>query len=60
MKMVNKAMDRGWGVAFPNGITAKMPQTPPKYGRLYTVRSILDSVVTNTTKIKVLAKGYCR
>ena len=31
-----------------------------KYGRLYTVRSILDSVVTNTTKIKVLARGYCR
>ena len=45
MKMVSKAIDRGWGVAFQkNGIIAKMPRCPGmKYGRLYTVRSILDS-----------------
>ena len=61
MKMVNKAMDRGWGVAFPEWDDCKdAADAAMKYGRLYTVRSILDSVVTNTTKIKVLAKGYCR
>ena len=61
MKMVNKAMDRGWGVAFPEWDNCKdAADAAMKYGRLYTVRSILDSVVTNTTKIKVLAKGYCR
>ena len=60
MKMVNKAVDRGWGVAFLIGIIVKMPRCLLKYGRLYTLRSILDSVVTNTTKIKVLAKGYCK
>ncbi len=61
MKMVNKAVDRGWGVAFPEWDNCKdAADAAMKYGRLYTLRSILDSVVTNTTKIKVLAKGYCR
>ena len=61
MKMVNKAVDRGWGIAFPDWDNCKdAADAAMKYGRLYTLRSILDSVVTNTTKIKVLAKGYCR
>ena len=61
MKMVNKAVDRGWGVAFPDWDNCKdAADAAMKYGRLYTLRSILDSVVTNTTKIKVLAKGYCK
>ena len=61
MKMVNKAVERGWGVAFPDWDNCKdAADAAMKYGRLYTLRSILDSVVTNTTKIKVLAKGYCR
>jgi len=61
MRMVNKAVDRGWGVAFPDWDNCKdAADAAMKYGRLYTLRSILDSVVTNTTKIKVLAKGYCK
>ena len=60
MKMVSKAIDRGWGVAFPEWDNCKDAQTLMKYGRLYTVRSILDSASTNTTKIKVLAQGYCK
>lgn len=61
MRMVNKAIERGWGVAFPEWEDCKdAADAVKKYGRLYTVRSILDSVVTNVTKIKVLAKGYCR
>lgn len=61
MRMVNTAIERGWGVAFPDWDDCKdASDAVQKYGRLYTVRSILDSTITNTTKIKVMAKGYCR
>ena len=61
MKMVNKAIERGWSVSFPEWDNCKdAADACMKYGRLYTVRTILDNVVTNTTKMKVLAKGYCR
>ena len=61
IKMVNKAIERGWAVSFPEWDDCKdAADACMKYGRLYTVRTILDNVVTNTTKMKVLAKGYCR
>jgi hypothetical protein len=61
MRMVNTAIERGWGVAFPDWEDCKdASDAVQKYGRLYTVRGILDSTITNTTKIKVMAKGYCR
>jgi len=31
-----------------------------KYGRMYTVKSILDNKNISATKIKVLMKQYCR
>lgn len=61
MKAVNTAIDRGWSVAFPEWDNCKdASDALMKYGRLFTVRSILDSAVKNPTKIKVLAKGYCK
>ncbi len=62
LKAINTAIERGWGVSFPEwDVTLKdASDAVQHYGRLYTVRSILDSVVTNNTKIKVLAKGYCK
>ena len=61
MKAVYKAIERGWSVAFPEWEDCKdAGDALGKYGRLFTVRSILDSAVSNQTKIKVLAKGYCR
>lgn len=61
MRAVNTAIDRGWRVAFPEWDDCKdASDALLKYGRLFTVRSILDSAVSNPTKIKVLAKSYCR
>lgn len=61
MQLVNAAIKYGWSVSFPDWEDCKDPgDAQIKYGRLYTVRSILDSVVDNPTKIQVLAKKYCK
>ena len=61
MDMVKKAVERGWEVAFPEWTDCKdAADAQMKYGRLFTVKSILESAVRNPTKIKVLAKKYCR
>lgn len=61
MSMVRAALKRGWAVSFPEWENCKdAGDAVQKYGRLFTVRSILDSTETNSTKIQVLAKSYCR
>ena len=61
MKMVNAAVKYGWSVAFPDWDDCKdAGDAQMKYGRLFTVRSILDSAVSNPTKIKVLGRNYCK
>ena len=61
MKGVEMAVKRGWNVAFPDWDDCKdVGDALTKYGRLFTIKSILESTVSNPTKIKVLAKGYCR
>ena len=61
MGLVNKAVERGWEVSFPDWDNCKdAGDAVVKYGRLFTVKSILNSAETNTTKIKLLAKGYCK
>lgn len=61
LRAVNTAIERGWGVSFPEWDKCKdAADAQLKYGRLFTVSSILDSVETNTTKIKFISKGYCK
>lgn len=61
MPLVRAAIKRGWAVSFPPWEGCKdAGDAVQKYGRLFTVRSILDSVETNTTKIQVIAKSYCK
>jgi hypothetical protein len=61
MALVKKAIKRGWSVSFPPWEGCKdAADAVEKYGRLFTVRSIIDSAETNTTKIQLLAKSYCR
>lgn len=61
MEMVKAAVRYGWSVSFPDWDDCKDPgDAQIKYGRLYTIRSILDSVIDNPTKIQVLAKSYCK
>ena len=61
MDLVKTAIRRGWSVSFPPWEGCKdTADAAVKYGRLFTVRSIIDSAQTNTTKIQLLAKSYCR
>lgn len=61
MRLVNQAIERDWEVAFPEWHDCKdAADALIKYGRMFTVRSILDSAISNPTKIRVLTKGYCK
>lgn len=60
-RAVNTAIDRGWSVSFPEWDNCKdAGDAQVKYGKLFTVRSIIDSAVSNPTKIKVLMQRYCK
>lgn len=59
--LVKAALKRGWSVSFPPWEGCKdAGDAVQKYGRLFTVRSIIDNAESNTTKIQILAKSYCR
>ena len=62
MDTVNVAIKHGWSVSFPEweDDVKDASDAVEKYGRLFTVKSVLESVETNTTKIKILAKSRCR
>jgi len=61
MEMVKAAIKHGWSVSFPEWENCNdAGDAQLKYGRLFTVRSILDSAVSNPTKIQVLARKYCK
>ena len=62
MDTVNTAIRRGWAVSFPEweDDVKDASDAVVRYGRLFTVKSILESVETNATKIKILAKARCR
>jgi len=61
IKAVNTAIERGWSVSFPEWTDCKdAGDALERYGRLFTVRSILDGAISNPTKIKLLAQKYCK
>lgn len=61
VKLVEAAIERGWHVSFPEWEDCKdAGDAQIKYGRLFTVKSILDGAISNPTKIRVLAQRYCR
>lgn len=59
---VNIAIKRGWSVAFPEWEEDIKDATDAvmRYGRLFAVRSVLESVETSSTKIKIMAKSRCK
>ena len=62
MDTVKVAIKNHWAVSFPpwEDDIKDASDAVERYGRLFTVKTILDSVETNATKIKILAKGRCR
>jgi DNA primase len=60
MAMVEAALKYGWGVAFPDwesGIK-DTADAVAKYGQLFTMRSILDSVQSSKLKIQLVGKKW--
>jgi len=60
-RAVNTALDRGWSVSFPEWDGCKdAGDAQVKYGKLFTVRSIIDSAISNPTKIQLMTQRYCK
>ena len=54
-KLIKQAIDNGWSVSFPmweDDINDAMDAIE-RYGKLYTLKSIIDSRISNSTKINV-------
>ncbi len=59
--MCRAAIKHGWSVAFPEWKDCKdASDALTKYGRLYTIKSILNSAESNATKIELLMRKYCK
>ena len=59
-KLINQAIEFGWNVAFPewdNDIT-DVADAVLKYGRLFTIQSILNSTESSKLKIDLKRKMY--
>lgn len=60
-RAIDVAIQRGWDVSFPEWDNCKdAGDAQQKYGRLFTVKTIIDSAVNNSTKIKIMTKSYCK
>ena len=60
MELVRHAMEYGWNVAFPDwGSNIKdCSDAVQKYGQLFTMRSVLNSVETSNLKIQLMMKRW--
>ena len=60
-ELVEKAADYGWSVSFPEWEGCKdAGDAVMKYGRLFTVYSILQAAEHSPTKIRLMGKKYCQ
>ena len=59
-KLINQAIEFGWSVAFPEWEkdVTDTADAVKKYGRLFAIKSILDSTETNKLKIDLKRKMY--
>lgn len=62
MRLVQQAIKRGWAVSFPpwDDDVKDAADAVKRYGKLFTVKSIIDNAVDNSTKAEVMAKSYCK
>ena len=59
-KLIDVALENGWGVSFPDweADIKDINDAVCRYGRLFTLKSILDKTEDNVLKIKLLRKKY--
>lgn len=62
MKAVNTAIEQGWMVSFPpwDDDVSDVNDAVLKYGKVATLKTIIDFAISNKTKIVVMAKQYCK
>lgn len=59
--LVERAASYGWSVSFPEWEGCKdVGDAVLKYGRLFTINSILQAAEHSPTKIRLLARRYCQ
>jgi len=58
--LVDQATEFGWGVAFPgwDKMVGDVAEAVQKYGRLFTLKSILESTEKTKLKIDLRRKMY--
>ena len=58
--LINRAIEYGWAVSFPiwreDDDCKDVASAVEKYGKLFTLKSIIDGVETNPVKIKLRSK----
>jgi hypothetical protein len=61
LKFSNDAIEHGWALSFPewDSDIKDVADACQRYGRLFTLRMILDAVETNPVKLQVLARTHC-
>lgn len=60
-QLVERAVEYGWSVSFPDWEDCKdVADAVLRYGRLFTVHSILQSAEHSPTKIRLLGRRYCQ
>jgi len=61
-QLVEQAVKRGWSVSFPPwDLDVKdANDAVTRYGKLFTLKTIIDSAVNNGTKALVMARKYCK
>ena len=56
--LIQSALDNNWSVAFPTWNVKDVNEAYVNYGPLFTIKHILDSATSNSTKIKVMQKMW--
>lgn len=61
-KLVNQALKRGWSVSFPpwHEDIKDVGDAVDRYGKLFTLKSIIASIENNEGKCQLLSKKYCK
>lgn len=61
LDLVELAAERGWSVSFPDWDhdIKDAADAVKRYGRIYTIHSILKNIQHNKLKIKIIGKKYC-
>ena len=61
LKFATDAIEQGWALSFPewDSDIKDISDAVQRYGRLFTLKMIIDAMETNQVKLQVLARTHC-